>query len=124
MEFQEKRKFRKYLYSKVTLVILLIIIAVLLNAVYGVYKKQALSRDNLAKTELDFTKLQAREKTLSSEIGKLKTDSGTEEEIREKYGLIKPGEEVIMMVDKNDSTSSPDEISDTSFWQGVRNWFK
>ena len=124
LEFQEKRKIKRYLYSRVTLVILLIFIAFLLNAVWGVYKKQSLTRDNFLKISSNFNELQAREKMLTGEINKLKTEDGTEEEIREKYGLIKPGEEVIMMVDKSGSTSSDDTVSNVGFWQKVKDWFR
>ena len=85
LEFQEKRKLRSFLYSKTTLAILIIFIVLAANAVWGVYKKQSLTKENLAQTAATFDGLQAREKMLSSEIEKLKTETGKEEEIREKY---------------------------------------
>jgi cell division protein FtsB len=126
LEFQEKRKIKRLIYSKLTLVVLIIIIALLLNAVWGVYQKQSLAKDNLNKTAAVFEGLQAREKMLSSEIESLKTEVGVEAEIREKYGLVKPGEEVIVVVDKEtDSGSSTPASTDSSgFWQDVLNLFR
>ncbi len=124
LEFQEKRKIKRFFYSPVVLVCLLILILFLLKMVWSVYEKQALTKDNLAKTAASFEGLQAREKMLSLSIDKLKTDSGIEQEIREKYGLVKPGEEVIVIVDGEDSTSSEPVSSEISFWQKVKDWLK
>jgi len=124
LEFQEKRKIKRFFYSRVVLVCLFILILLLLKMVWSVYEKQALTKDNLAKTAASFEGLQAREKMLSSSIDKLKTDSGIEQEIREKYGLVKPGEEVIVIVDGEGSTSSEPVSSEISFWQKVKDWLK
>ena len=124
LEFQEKRKIKKLFYSKITLVCLVVLIVLLLNMVWDLYKKQETTKDNLTKTAATFEELQAREKMLSSEIDRLKTEGGIEEEIRDKYGLVKPGEEVIMMVNQDDSTSSDATSSGDGLWQKIGNWFK
>ena len=123
LEFQEKRKLRKFLYSRVTFVILLIFIGIVLKAVWGVYEKQKTTKDNLAKISLNLDSLRAREKMLSSEIERLKTEDGVEEEIRDKYGLVKPGEEVIIVVG-GDADADPELTTPTSFWQKIKDWFK
>jgi cell division protein FtsB len=124
LEFQEKRKIKNLLYSRFTLVILIILIVLLLNAVWGVYKKQNLTKDNLTKTAATFEGLQVREKMLSVEIERLKTESGTEAVIREKYGLVKPGEEVIVVVNKDGDIGSNTASSTVGFWQGILDWFR
>jgi len=124
LEFQEKRKLKRYLYSKVTLVILLVIIIILLNAVWNMYQKQRLARENLVKTATIFNDLQAREKMLSSEIDRLRTVNGTEEEIREKYGLVKPGEEVLTVVGDNTGANSSSTTNQGNYWQTIVNWFQ
>jgi cell division protein FtsB len=124
LEFQEKRRLKNFLYSKITLVILLILIGVAVNAVWGIYQKQHMAKVNLAKTAAVYEGLQVREKMLSSEIERLKTEDGKEEEIREKYGLVKPGEEVIVIVDKDEATNSDQDSTDISFWQKVVDWLR
>jgi len=124
MEFQEKRRLRRFLYSKITLTLLVILILIVADAVWNIYQKQALSKANLAKTAAVYESLQAREKMLSSEIERLQTESGTEEEIREKYGLVKPGEEVIVVVDKDDNSDNHSTSTPISFWQKVKDWLK
>lgn len=124
LEFQEKRKIKKYLYSRVTLVFLVIGIALLSNAVWGVYKKQDMTKDNLDKVATSLESLRGREAMLQSEIDRLQTQSGIEEEVREKYGLIKPGEEVIIMVNKEGGSDSALDDEKADFWQKVKEWFK
>lgn len=123
LEFQEKRKFKKLIYSKITLVLLLIIIALLLNAIWGMYIKQHTAITNFDKTAAVYDSLQTRQEMISSEIERLKTSVGIEEEIRQKYGLVKPGEEVIVMVGDNTASSSADSSS-VGFWQKIKDWFK
>ena len=124
MEFQEKRKIRKIIYSKITLVVLLVISFFILKGVWNVYKKQETSRDNLIKTKENLDNLREREKMLSSEIERLKTVSGQEEEIRVRYGLVKPGEEVLVIVDGEEGDGLKQYPVEESFLQKVIKWFK
>ena len=124
LEFQEKRRLKRFLYSRLVLIILLVIIFFLLIKVWDVYKKQALTKANLAKATASLESLQAREKMLSTQIERLKTDSGTEAEIRERYGLVKPGEEVIVVVNKDGEDDSTPASSGGGFWQKMLSWFK
>jgi cell division protein FtsB len=124
IEFQEKRRLKRFLYSKFTLIVLIIFIGFLLNAVWGVYQKQRLAKDNSDKVATALESLQGREETLSEEIGRLKQPSGIEEEIRKKYGLVKPGEEVIMIVSKDGEDDPATSKAPVSFWQKMLNWFK
>ena len=124
LEFQEKRKLRRFLYSKIALVLLVILIALVLNGVWNIYKKQDLTKDNLAKTASSLESLQVREKMLSSQVERMKTPEGTEEEIREKYGLVKPGEEVIVVVDSSTTVSDGTSTASPGFWQKVVNWLQ
>ena len=124
LEFQEKIKLKKLLYSKITLFILIIVTIFLLNAVWDVYKKQGITKANLVKTATSLGALQVREKTLSSEIQRLNTESGKEEEVRDKYGLVRPGEEVIVIVDKSNDKDAVATSTSESFWGKIGNWFK
>jgi cell division protein FtsB len=124
LEFQEKRRLKKFLYSKITLIILVIFIVLLLNEVVQVYRKQDTTVDNLSKTAASFESLRAREQMLLSEVERLKTESGKEEEIREKFGLVKPSEEVIIVVDKDGDSDSEGQLVEKSFWQKIINWLQ
>lgn len=124
LEFQEKRKVKRLIYSKITLLILAVIVLLLLKSVWGVYEKARVTRDNLNRVAEDLANLESREAKLSAEIDHLKTEGGAEEEIRAKYGLVKPGEEVIVVVKKNDNDDSASVSSSPSFWQKILDWLK
>ena len=80
--------------------------------------------DNLSKTAASLEGLQARDKMLSAEIERLKTETGVEQEIREKFNLVKEGEEVIVVVDKDTEADSSSGVTEISFWQRVLDWLR
>jgi len=124
IEFQEKRKIKRWLYSKITLFFLIIFLVILLNSLWEVYNKQEIAKNNLAKTAASLESLRGREKMLSSEIERLKTEDGTEAEVREKYGLVKPGEEVIVLSGQEESKSINSPSTQSDIWQKIFDWFK
>ncbi len=123
MEFQDKRKIKRFVYSRTVLIVLIIFIIILLNAVWKVYRKQAITKINLNKTASVYSDLKNREETLSNEITRLKSDNGREEEIREKYGMIKANEEVIVIIDNKDN-NDVNISADNSWWRKIKEWFK
>ena len=112
LEFQEKKKLRNILNSKVTLVAIFVILVFVARATFSIYHKQKVSGENLSKVREEIAELEKREKMLNSEIDRLKTDKGTEEEIRKKFMVGKAGEEVIIIVDENKSNKNGADASD------------
>ncbi len=86
-------------------------------------RKMEITRENKKIAENKVAELQQKKEKLSSNIAKLKTDQGVEESIREKYGLAKEGEDVIVVVeDKNASVAKESESG--GFWSWFTSWFK
>lgn len=125
-EFQEKKKLRKILYSKATLIALFVIIIFIARAVLGVYYKQKISEENLLIANNKITELESREKMLNSEIEWLKTDKGVEEEIRKKFMVGKAGEQVIVIVDEDRSNKNGevDNGERKSIWDKFIDFFR
>ncbi len=121
-EFQEKHKYKRILYSKWMVVLLAILIVFFAKATYGVHQKQVESRANSLQAIAELQKLQDREQLLTSELTRLSTQEGVEEEIRAKYGVSKPGEEMIIIVDSLKPTTTP-EVEKKSFWQSFKGFF-
>lgn len=124
IDFQQRRKFRNFFYSKITLVLLLVFVVFLGKQVYDIYTKNKLSRESLSITTKDYEALKTRERMLSLEIERLKTERGIEEEIRNKYDVAKPGEEVVVIVDKDRKSSSTEDSEVGGLWQKFLNLFK
>jgi len=99
LEFHERRKLKRLLYSKVTLVVLLVVAALLLHSVWNVYQKEHGTRIIKAKRLEELNSLRGREAALQAEIDRLNTSRGVEEEIRKKFEVVREGESVIVIID-------------------------
>jgi cell division protein FtsB len=122
-EFQHKKRLRRILYSKAAIIVLTFFLLVLANATWGVYKKQEASAANTVQAKNSLKKLKDRESVLTAELSRLDTEEGVEEEIRAKYGVSKPGEELLVIVDdKNASTT--EKQPEQSWWNKFKGLFK
>lgn len=99
-EFQEKKKIKKFTKSKLFLAVLLFFTFLLVSSAYDLFYKRErviFLRDS-AKNEL--SKLEEKNEALREKTEALKTPYGVEKVVREKYDAVAPGEEVIVVLDK------------------------
>jgi cell division protein FtsB len=123
MDFQRKRQIKNIVYSKFFLVILFIILFFLGRSTFDIYQKSKLSYSNYIKVKRDYDSLGARKVMLESEINRLATDSGIEEEIRGKFNVAKPGEIVVTIINKNSTSTDVNNIK-KDFWSSLLDIFK
>ena len=123
LEFQAKKRFRKVLFSKGVIIAIVILGAFMARATWNVYKKERASSANAFEAEKELNKLHDRQLLLNFEISRLSTDQGIEEEIRSKYSVIKPGENMLVIVDK-DATSTTVIQPRETWWNKFQNLFK
>ena len=124
--FQKKRGWTNILQSKPVLVFLGILLLAFAWGVIGFMKKMEATRENMDIAESKVVQLQKEKEKLSSDIAKLKTESGVEESIRDKFGLAKDGEGLIVVVEDKSKPEAPKQesggfFSFLFFW---KNWFK
>ena len=127
-EFQEKRKFKKIVYSVWLQAILGIIFLALIFLTVKVYKKSRISADKAEEIKKEMAKLEKRNAELAAEAARLESESGQEREIRKRFDVAKPGEKIIVIVDK---TSEDVKINGSDnnvgfffrIWQRLKNWF-
>ncbi len=127
-EFQEKRKIRGFLYSKKIVILLLLVTALLFFFTIKVYlkSKNALSKNEETKKEL--VELEKRKTELEKDVNRFQSESGLEEEVRKKFNVQKPGEKVLIIVDKNAENGKIDsgnELNDlfSQIWQWIKGKF-
>lgn len=108
-KFETKRHIRSKIYSKFTLVSLLILFILLARGVYSLYLKNNESLDMRRDAELRLKSILSRKDTIGKEIEKLSSDEGVENEIREKFNVVKPGEKVVIIVPEEVATSTEEE---------------
>lgn len=115
IDFQQRRQFKKIFYSKVSFLILIFLVFFMGKATYGIYKKSMISASNYAAVEKSYQNLRNRKDMLESEIDRLQTEKGVEEEIRSRFSVAKPGETVVTIV-KGSSTQDNINKPEAGFW--------
>lgn len=101
---------------------LLVIVAILTKAVWDIYFKNQLAENNLAGTVKELVNLEARKAKLASEVDKLKTDQGLDENIRNNFSVAKEGEKVITIVNDEACSTVATTTPNRSWW--ARMWGK
>ena len=125
LEFQKKKKIKKVLYSRTVLIFLAIIFIILLRSLYGVYKKESLSMQNLDMDKNELAQISERQKDIANSLEYLKTDQGVESEIRNKFRVVKEGEKVAVIIDDQTSSTPATVAGDTGtttehgFWYNI-----
>ncbi|MFZ2555273.1 MAG: hypothetical protein WAZ27_01575 [Minisyncoccia bacterium] len=117
--FEQRRDPTRILWNRLGAVLLLVVLAIALRGVWGVYKKAQESRVIREEAEATLGDLQVREAELRGEISVLSTDRGVEQELRERYDLAKADEGVVVIVEP---PAPPPEPRPTNL-QLFRSWF-
>jgi cell division protein FtsB len=106
------------------LIAVLATLAVLIGfAAWKVYSKGEDARIAHANAEESLQELDERKVALETQLEKLGTDRGVEEEIRKRYQLAKPGEEVVVLVNEDDGAESSAKPAQRGFWESITSWF-
>ena len=82
------------------------------------------SREQM-RLEAELESLKERNDALSAQVQRLQTPEGVEEVARESLGLVKPGENLYLLIDPDEETSTPlpaspdEEVVQESLWYGL-----
>ncbi len=103
----------------VFLSVLIVWASVVVVKTYLTYREARAMRNQL-QVELD--ELNQKKAEIAEKLSTLSTPRGMEEEVRNRYRVVKPGEELVIIV--NDSTLAPEASHDDnqprSWWQKLR----
>ena len=122
-QFQDKKKIRSKLYSITSIIILSILLIILVKAVWNIYQKEEESRKAREISNGKLLELKTRESKLLAETESLKTNLGLEEEIRSKFSVAKPGEEVILIVPKEKIAAPPEPTWSEKLLEKIKSFF-
>ncbi|MEI6581111.1 MAG: septum formation initiator family protein [bacterium] len=123
-KFQEKKRWREIVQSKPGLIIIGIIVVAFSWNVFGLMNRMQETAKNKKIEEEKIIELKQRKDQLSGAISSLKTEKGVEENIREKFGLAKDGEEMIIVVDDKNPTSVTKNTEPNRLFSFFKNLFK
>lgn len=105
--------------SRVIQAFCLVIFILISSRVVILYQSERVVAGEELALKQELETLLTRRHELTAEIASLSTDRGVEEEIRERYGVVKEGEKVINLVGEIATTTIP--IAPDSWWQVVWN---
>ncbi|HEY4528650.1 MAG TPA: septum formation initiator family protein [Candidatus Paceibacterota bacterium] len=120
-EFQDKERRKRYLYSPIVLLLLSILVFFMAKGAASVMNKERESRAKVSELDKESQKLESRQKMLQANIGKLETEEGVIEEIRQKFNVTREGESVTIIVDNQEklNTTSKDATWYKKWWNAI-----
>jgi cell division protein FtsB len=119
-----QNKWRSVLQSRPVLVILFFVVLSFAWNVFEFWGKMSETRKNRQMVEAKVNQLQIEKERLTADISKLNTEEGVEDNIREKFGLAKEGEQLIVVVDDESEKDTTEEESSNWFTSFFKNLFK
>lgn len=100
--------------------VLLLISFGLISLIWGLVGKAQIAVKEAHNVERQYQALEERKAMLEANLAALGTERGQDAAIRAAFGVVRPGEEVIVVVppDPKAPTSTP------PWWQKILDWFK
>lgn len=123
-EFQERGKVKRKKRSKLLLLFMLLVLIFLVKGTFSAYTKERNSRIEVERVLKEKETLDKRYQVMSEQSDALKSNIGVESEIRNKFDVVKEGEGVIVIVDKDVPIIEEDKRGVLKrFWDSVRGVF-
>lgn len=122
LDFQQKRKFRAITESRITWVILLILTALVYISAYDRYRIARDMADRRAEVEMEVKELEERKVDLEAEVRYLSNERGIEAEMRRQFDIARDGEQVVIIVEGDESKIEP--LATTTSQEEERPWYR
>lgn len=105
---RKERFLSKIVRSPLSYLALFILLVIFSYSAINTYNKSKIAKEKTRQVEEELRKLKEQELGLSESINDMNTPFGVEKSLREKFGIIKQGEESIIIIDP------PENISETN----------
>ncbi|OHA58495.1 MAG: hypothetical protein A2571_01820 [Candidatus Vogelbacteria bacterium RIFOXYD1_FULL_44_32] len=116
-DFQGQRRVRKMIYSKISLVVLGLLILFMVKALWGVQTKNSLAVAGRTQAEAELAELEAQKAELSAQVGWLGKDRGQEEALRQNFSVTLPGEKMVIVVEDASRPTTTTPKKSGGWWQ-------
>jgi DNA repair exonuclease SbcCD ATPase subunit len=87
------------------------------------YQKSQETRRNLREAEHELVTLEARKADLQRDLTYIKSESGFDQEIRDKFGVAKKDETMIVIVRDEPAEVVAQPTPKPTFWARFKGWF-
>lgn len=84
----------------------------------GIKQHEAITLRNTSRKEL--AELEIKQQELNKKIEDFSTEQGIEAEVRQRYRVVKPGEQLVIIV--NNEGDNENQVTKPSFWQRLRSF--
>ena len=88
---------------------LLFLIGILINSLIGAAQNIKVSKQNLADIEIEYQELYERGKSIEELLNNFENNFGFEKYVRENFGVAKPGEKVVIIINHQNKDNEPRE---------------
>ncbi|MEY3784621.1 MAG: hypothetical protein RLZZ230_943 [Candidatus Parcubacteria bacterium] len=123
-DFHQKRKLRTVVNSPYTQGVLLMLA---LAVGWSAYVRYSIAMEMLGRreqAEQQATALEARKQALEEKVQYLSSERGQEAEMRRQFDVALPGEQVVVIVDKDDSAPEVLPLATSTDSQSKRSWYQ
>lgn len=97
-----KFSFSRFMASPVALLVSFLLFGIVVYSFISVLPKQKRAQEAKKEAKVELEELQHQKDSLEQEIGLLSSDFGVEKALREKFGVVKQGEEIIVLVNNEE----------------------
>ena len=123
---KKKLSFKNILFSKILLYFLIILLIFIITPLFRQVNQRIRFRNELNRTKQQVFELEQQNQEFSQEIQEMQTDFFKEKQARLRFGLQKPGERVIIVVQNDNLESVKQDLKNKYFTKkffNFKSWF-
>lgn len=124
---KKRNNFLAWFFSNISVIVLIVVFVLVWHGVWKVYKKEVQSRGNVGALVQEEEVLKERKIELEERVASLETETGKVKEIREKFDVVREGEQVVVLVDAPDTATTTLQKEEKGLfgkmWESLKNIF-
>lgn len=119
---KNKNSLKKIYLSRLLLIVLTIVVLLLLFNAFSLLHKRSLVWKKVSHLRKEQEVLKDRKSNIENKLKDIDEGTGVEDILREKFNVVKPGEELIVLTEPKSTEAPPPPKK--SFWQKIKSFFK
>lgn len=113
-----------FFHTRFWIVVLVLLCILLVTSVIKISKKYIHAKSIRDEYQAELTQATEHQADLQKNIDALSTDRGKEQEIRDRYRVVKQGEQMILIVDNDKKADAPIIETHPGLFKSIGNWFR